>query len=432
MPDLTVELYGQVVGTIHESRDGFDFAVEDDAIRRWGLGSTVLSFAVPLTSRPRPGDVLVRRNFFDEILPEGRARTRLAGNAHIASDYTVGMLGRYGRDVAGAIKIYDPTAPGEPRTPSTIAASPARVRQLLDEVATAPLGNDTVRRMSSLAGVQDKIVLARVGDEWAEPVDGYASTHIIKPVMPKYPTLIFDEEYGARIARHLGLAEFDTSIATFDGVTALVIERFDRSPETADGRIHQEDFNQILGMTGDGKYEEYGNLGLRAIARVVRPFGRQALETLLTMTTMSLAIGNLDMHAKNISVVHLPDGTPVVAPAYDIVPQTHQPFEQKLALYINGKSDHGDVTINDLVVEAKAWGIRSPEPLIVRTITSIAEYVATESQLPGAYFALDGDITRMCGKLLAGGGANPGSGSTAAGARQINNAPGGWGGPVRP
>jgi serine/threonine-protein kinase HipA len=432
MTDLTVELYGHHVGVLHETRDSFDFVADVTALRRWGLGSTILSFAVPLTTRPRSGDAKLRRNFFDEILPEGRARSRLAGNARISSDYTVGMLARYGRDVAGALKIYDPSAPGEPRTPATLPASPARVRELLEEVASAPLGNDSVRRMSSLAGVQDKIVLARVGDGWAEPVDGFPSTHILKPVVPLYPSLIFDEEYGARIARHLSLTEFDTYVSTFDGVTALVIERYDRSPLSPDGRIHQEDFNQILGMTGDGKYEEDGHPGLRAIARVVRAFGTQALSELLTMTTMSLAIGNLDMHGKNISVLHLPDGSARLAPAYDIVPQTHQPFDQKLALYINGKSDHADVTVDDLITEARSWGIRSPESTIVDTITSISGFVAVEHQLPGAHFSLDSDIEKICANLLAGRGANPPSDDSPESTRTTTSAPGGWGGPVRP
>lgn len=431
MTDLRVELYGEPLGVLAESRQGFDFAVDQGALTRWGLGSSILSFAVPLTSRPRPGEVQLRRNFFDEILPEGRARTRLAGNARIAPDYTIGMLSRYGRDVAGAVKIFDPGAADEPRIPATIPASEARVRELLAEVATAPLGNNSARRMSSLAGVQDKIVMARVGDEWAEPVDGYPSTHIIKPIVPAFRSLIFDEEYGARIARHLGLARFDTRVQTFDGESALVIERYDRGPDSPDGRIHQEDFNQALGFTGDGKYQSEGHPGLKAIARILRPLGAGTLDTLLRMVTMSVAIGNLDMHAKNISVLHLPDGTAQLAPAYDVVPQTHLDFDQTVALYINGKSAHGLISIDDLVAEAQSWGMRSPENSIVQTVRSIDEFVNSERQHPGAHFALDSEIRRMCQNLLGGDGANPTSAEAGSGPTPLRTAPGGWGGPVR-
>jgi len=39
---------------------------------------------------------------------------------------------------------------------------------------------------------------------------------------------------------------------------ALVIERYDRINEKRDERLHQEDFNQILGARGSEKYQEYG------------------------------------------------------------------------------------------------------------------------------------------------------------------------------
>ena len=108
MTELTVELYGRRVGTLRDGRVGFDFEADQEAIDYYGSGSSILSLSVPLVANPRPGDAALRRNFFDEILPEGRARKRLAGNARLAPDYTIGMLARYGRDVAGAVKIWDP------------------------------------------------------------------------------------------------------------------------------------------------------------------------------------------------------------------------------------------------------------------------------------------------------------------------------------
>ncbi|ROS49521.1 type II toxin-antitoxin system HipA family toxin [Frigoribacterium sp. PhB24] len=445
MTELAVELYGHRVGTIVEAAGTFDFHADADAIDRHGLGSSILSFAVPLVPRARPGDAPLRRNFFDEILPEGRARTRLAGNAKLAPDYTVGMLARYGRDVAGAVVVWDPMAPDEPRVPTTRPLTPADVADLLREVIRAPVGNTSPRRMSSLAGVQDKIVLARTDDTWAEPLDGFPSTHIVKPVVPNRHTLIFDEEYGARIARHLGLLDYDTHLEAFGGVTALVIERYDRSPETDDSRIHQEDFNQILGMSGDGKYQGDGvgesHPGLAAIARVVRRAGRASLIRLLQMTTMSVAVGNLDMHAKNISMLHLPDGTSRLAPAYDIVPQLHQYEKHVVALKVNGKSLHADITLADLVAEGRGWGLRQAESVVVDTVASILEFAQEERQHPAAHFTLSEDITRLCRRLLDGhdgrvtpratdSGTTTVVSTTASEWAPLAQAPGGWGGPV--
>jgi serine/threonine-protein kinase HipA len=433
MTDLAVDLYGRRIGNLVERPTGFDFIVDDDALQHHGIGSTVLSFSIPLSARLRPQDAPLRRNYFDEVLPEGRARDRLAGNARIAPAYTIGMLARYGRDVAGALQIWNPTAPDEPRKPAIALASPARVRQLLEEVRQAPIGNVSVRHLSSLAGVQDKIVIVRTADGWAEPLDGFPSTHIVKPVVPGHPSLIFDEEYGARIARRLGLTEFDTTVETFDGISALVIERYDRSSATPDGRIHQEDFNQALGYSGDGKYEEYGHPGLVAIARVLREnIGRDALEGLLRLTTMSVALGNLDMHAKNVSVLHLPDGSARLAPAYDVVPQVHLPFDKNFAFRVNGVFAHAEIRRDDLVAEGASWGIRTAAAIVDQVIADVEEAARTERPLPGAHHSLAEDIQRFCNNLATGLGAS--AHAPAVPASEVaspTESSGGWGGPIR-
>lgn len=110
-----------------------------------------------------------------------------------------------------------------------------------------PLGNKPTGGKTSLAGVQDKIVLARTTRGWNRVIDGWPSTHIVKPESADNPTAIYDEEYGARIVRAASLSAFDTRIEEFDGAPGLVIERYDRSPDAPQGRIHQEDFSQILG-----------------------------------------------------------------------------------------------------------------------------------------------------------------------------------------
>ncbi len=54
----------------------------------------------------------------------------------------------------------------------------AQIARLLDEVA---LGNDPLRGKTSLAGVQPKIVLTRLGrGTWHQPLGGAASTHLIE------------------------------------------------------------------------------------------------------------------------------------------------------------------------------------------------------------------------------------------------------------
>ncbi len=73
----------------------------------------------------------------------------------------VGLLRAYGRDVAGALQLWDPEAPGEPRQPALEPLTDAGVSEMLRHVQDNPLGNQPVGGKTSLAGVQDKIVLAR-------------------------------------------------------------------------------------------------------------------------------------------------------------------------------------------------------------------------------------------------------------------------------
>jgi hypothetical protein len=108
------------------------------------------------------------------------------------------------------------------------------------------------------------------------------------------------------------------------------------SPDAPQGRIHQEDFNQALGATGNQKYQKYGSkVSLARIARVFTATGdSRSLERLFKLIVVSVAVGNLDMHAKNISLLHRPDGSITLSPAYDVVPQAHQPNDGEVALAV--------------------------------------------------------------------------------------------------
>lgn len=441
MTELEVELYGQRVGILSGERDAFDFVPDADALRRYGAGSTVLSIAVPLVRARATNSALRarRQNFFEEILAEGRIRERLSANARLDADNTIGLLKRYGRDVAGAVQIWDPADPDEPRTPEAIAVTGDQIAAMFAEVRANPLGNKGRRRLSSLAGVQDKVLLARLPQGWAEPLDGYPSTHILKPVVGNMPSLIFDEEYGSRFARELGLADFATTIDSFAGVRALVVERYDR--DTAGERMHQEDFNQVLGYRGDEKYETApGDARLRSIAGAIREHASSRdLQALVRMMTLSAAVGNLDMHGKNISIVHSRDGEVRLAPMYDVVPQMHQEVDHETALFINGTNDFHSLRGSDLVAEAGSWGVRSAHAIVAETLEQIREYARREPPLPGAHHSLDTDIDRLSTRFLdtldpalpvAGGAVTQPSARQSGEVFPSKEAPGGWGGPV--
>lgn len=432
MTELTVDLYDTEIGVLRGERDRFDFHASPLAMSRFGVGATTLSVAVPFLAAARPAHLSLRRNFFEEVLAEGGIRAQLAARARLDVENTLGLLARYGRDVAGALQIWDPRDPYEPRTPHTEPVTEVQIRKMFDEVAISPLGNNSIRRLSSLGGVQDKVLLARTTDGWAEPLDGYPSTHILKPLSGKYRSLIFDEEYGSRFARALGLASFHTDIAAFDGRQALVVERYDRRPDGT--RVHQEDFNQALGFRGDQKYETAPDGRLRAIAGILRRHAaRRENQRLLRMVTLSAALGNLDLHAKNISVIHAPDGELTLAPMYDIVPQLHlEGIDHTLALFIANTNDPHALTGGDLVAEAESWGLRAPAPTIIDTLDQITAIAARETPRPGAEPSLPSTIARRVDRLLSTLGETTPPAAAVPDDRAFlpRIAGGGWGGPI--
>lgn len=400
MGDLVVELYGTVVGHVSGDQRSFDFIASEEAVRRFGLDSFVLSVAVPLGLVRTKSRRALRQAFFRNLLPEGEALTRLAERAGVDVHDVVGFLRSYGRDVAGALQIWDPDLPGEPRMPRLEPVDDSTIACLLTDVQSQPLGNRLVGGKTSLAGVQDKIVLAWV-DGWHQALDGYASTHILKPEVAHQPTLIYDEEYGARIMRALGLATFSTSVCTFDEVSALVVERFDRTARG--GRLHAEDFAQALGVTGIQKYQKYGGTTtLARVAAVLRQHDPDSLASLARMVVVAVAVGNLDLHAKNLGLLHSDDGTVSLAPAYDWVPLAHQPTDGELAMAVGREYRHNLVTSEHLVREFAGWRLSNASQLIQKTLEEIVNVVQVEVPLDGAHIGLQEDILAFARRLLRG------------------------------
>ena len=161
MADLVVELYGTRAGVLTGTWRTFDFLPDPAAVARFGIDSPILSVAIPLTVVSVRSRKDRRQNFFRELLPEGRMLARLAQQAGLVEQDVTGLLRTYGRDVAGALQIWDPDIPGEPKQPALEPLSSTGVADMLEHVQDNPLGNKPSGGKTSLAGVQDKIVLAR-------------------------------------------------------------------------------------------------------------------------------------------------------------------------------------------------------------------------------------------------------------------------------
>lgn len=399
---LAVELYNTLVGTIEGNARTFDFTPTAEGIEQFGPNSPVLSVAIPLAPKQRRDHAGRRRSWFGELLPEGDQYDYMLTQGGIARGDTPAFLARYGRDVAGALQIWDLDDPSEPAKQGVKKLTDKQVRALLEDPIGAPLANDPETGKSSLGGIQPKVVLVGTTSGWAQALGGYPTTHILKPRLSAgKATAIYDEEYGSRLARRMGLADFDTYVREFDGLPTLVIERFDR----ADGeRVHQEDFSQALGATRNEKYQGVG--GVVSLKRVADSLIKNApgedLVRFARMVVFAVGIGNLDMHTKNIGLIHPVDGDVTLAPAYDVVPQAHMPNDGKVAMAVNKRYRHSEITRDDLHAEFMDWGLRNPARVINSTLEELQGLAKEEAELDGAAPDLQYHVLGFVDNLLSG------------------------------
>lgn len=356
MNKLTVELYGTTLGSLTRSQKGVDFAVDPGVFSKYQLSSTIMSLAVPLNLKYTNAQKKRCANFFAELLPEGRNFEWLRQTLPHSDRNLYGMLCKYGQDIAGALTIYDPEDAASGKPTSEIVDAKA-IRYLLEYMPQAPLANSPISGRTSLGGVQGKIVLAKKDKQWHRVHNGYPSTHILKPSVPEYPTMIYDEAFCMQMAYDAGLTGHPVWIENFAGADALVIERYDRNNEAQGKRLHQEDFNQVLGAHGSEKYQEYGGkVSAKRIVQILDRFGKSAdIKNFASQLIFAVAIGNLDLHAKNVSVLHFPDESIALAPTYDQVPLRHQNTDGRMALAIGGEYVHAHLSLMTIASELLSW-----------------------------------------------------------------------------
>ena len=150
-------------------------------------------------------------------------------------------------------------------------------------------------------------------------------------------------------------------VERFDGVEALVVERYDR--EWRDGsvekRIHQEDFPPGSRRRAGRQVRGAGGPTLRRCAEVIRQWSDpEELWRLLDLSVLNIALGNADAHAKNLSLLHQRNGRVLLAPAYDLVGTLHdERISTRAGMSVNGESDITRITRDDLVEEGVSWGV---------------------------------------------------------------------------
>lgn len=287
--------------------------------------------------------------FFENYLPEpGSAlRALLARSAGVEPTRQGPLLAALGRDLPGAVVVQEVNeGDGEDSAPPV----------------DAPARRDRPLRFS-LAGMQLKFSVAREAERFTLPVTGVGGRWIAKLPDRSYPSVPRHECAMLSLARGAGVDVPEVSLVpwreieglprelTFDEPDAMVIRRYDRSPDGA--RIHQEDFAQVFDRRPDDKYDELKTSRLRAaydsIGVVVRAVCGQAdFEEYLRRLVLMVLTGNHDAHLKNWSLYYPDPRRARLAPAYDLLSTVaYLPEVETMALRLYKRTRFDEVLRSD-------------------------------------------------------------------------------------
>jgi serine/threonine-protein kinase HipA len=297
----------------------------------------------------------------------------MATLAGVPTTDLLGMLDRFGRDVAGAVVVSaDDPAEHLARDARAVPYTDTELESALSELGEHPLGLFDDSELS-VAGIQDKMLLVRLDDGgWARPTHGYPSTHILKLDDRIHAGLVRAEHACLRLAGAAGLDAAKSQLLTFGTAECVVVERFDRQPgpdNSQPERIHQEDACQAVGFDPEsagrrGKYESHGGPAFQQIANLLvkwSPDAKTELRRLLDRLVFTVAIGDADAHGKNVALLHPEPGVLRLAPLYDTVPTMIWPrLRTDAAMSVGGSTRLPGVGVDDAVREATRWGLAEP------------------------------------------------------------------------
>ncbi|THB69321.1 MAG: type II toxin-antitoxin system HipA family toxin [Gammaproteobacteria bacterium] len=266
------------------------------------------------------------------LLPEGVLREFITQRLKVHIDNEFHIFSYLGEDLPGAIVAI-------PLTPEEV---PDTLLSFISE-DTGPNAKiirfDTVspERKFSLAGVQMKFSMREQDGRYNISNDSSLGNWIIKTPSTIHKDVPVNEYSAMTLASLAGVDIPEIRLVDLDKLdnlpqinlpaekSAFAIKRFDRSEN---GRIHMEDFAQVLVKYPD---EKYNSANYERIGRILYEFSGDALtdvQQFARRLLVNILLANGDAHLKNWSLLYADKVTPRLSPAYDIV---------TTRVYINGE-----------------------------------------------------------------------------------------------
>lgn len=271
--------------------------------------------------------------FFVNLLPEGVRLTAIKNELKTSVDDFFSLLLAVGRDCIGDVSIVPE---GEDPFAYHDAAERLQVDKLdFDELLVrVEEGLDK----SGIPGVQEKVSSRRV----TLPSVRFGKPSIIKLGPRDLPRLVENEHFFLDLAKRCRIPVPDNRLISDEhGRSALVMERFDRVKVGSEfERRAQEDGCQLLNIYPGDKYRVSMRDLLRTMASVCSA-PEIAVRDALRQITFSIAIGNGDMHAKNLSVLAKSPDEYTLSPGYDLLSTLpYRNLKQNFALKIDGRDNN--------------------------------------------------------------------------------------------
>lgn len=319
MKKLYVVLYDQVVAELTQDSSGAKkLTYICDA-----PPPVLLSVALPYRHSPYPKKPT--EAFIEGLIPESEAvRQTLAREYELSSwKNPFAILEKIGLECAGAVQFVAPEElenfannPGD-----LIPLTQQHLERRLQRLEGSPHKSWVMHRERwSLAGAQSKFALRFHNGQWYEATGAQPTTHIFKPGIHDLKDQALNEHLCLKTLGTLGLPVAHTEYQKFGESAAIVVKRYDRiSTDAGVFRLHQEDMCQATSTLPERKYESSrGPSALKIIELLRQVCPPEDVETFIQALIANYLLGAPDAHAKNYSLLHLPDGQIRLAPLYDI------------------------------------------------------------------------------------------------------------------
>ncbi len=326
-----------------------------------------LSLTLPFTpgNQPHRGELVGA--WFDNLLPDSpRLRERIATRFKTKGKSAFDLLAEVGRDSVGAIRLLPEGF--EVEDVKTIQAQPIsdhEIAQLLRNTGSIQLLQDDELHPDdfriSLAGAQEKTALLKHNGQWMRPLGSMPTSHILKLSLGLVGNMQMDmansvenEWLCAQVIKAYGLPVADCSVAQFEDIKVLVVERFDRLWSADHSwliRLPQEDMCQAMGYPSYMKYESDSGPGMDKILNFLNGSTNVEQDKVHFIKAQFLfwLLCASDGHAKNFSIQHQAGGRYALAPLYDVLSvypvlgegaNLVSPHKVKMAMAVRGKSPH--------------------------------------------------------------------------------------------